>query len=163
MTDLAIHILLVLLMPPLLLGVINRAKAAFAGRTGAPFLQPYYDLARLFRKEMVFSDTTTWLFRAGPIITLAAVLAASLLIPLGNHAAPISFDGDMILFAYLFALGRFATILAALDTGSAFEGMGSAREATYSCLAEPTLFFALIVLARLSGSLSLSTMLTSSR
>ena len=66
MTDLAIHILLVLLMPPLLLGVINRTKAAFAGRTGAPLLQPYYDLARLFRKGMVFSDTTTWLFRAGP-------------------------------------------------------------------------------------------------
>jgi formate hydrogenlyase subunit 4 len=162
MTDLAIHILLVLLFPPLLLGVINRTKAAFAGRTGAPFFQPYYDLARLFRKGMVFSETTTWLFRAGPVITLAAVLAASLLIPLGNHTAPVSFDGDMILFAYLFALGRFATILAALDTGSAFEGMGSAREATYSCLAEPTLFFALIVLARLSGSLSLSTMLTKS-
>ncbi len=162
MTDLAIHILLVLLMPLLLLGVIGKSKAAFAGRTGPPYLQPYYDLARLFRKGMVFSETTTWLFRAGPIISLATLLTSSLLIPLGNHAAPISFDGDMILFAYLFALGRFATILAALDTGSSFEGMGSAREATYSCLAEPTLFFALIVLARLSGSLSLSTMLTRS-
>ena len=162
MTDLAIHILLVLLMPLLLLGVIGKSKAAFAGRTGPPSLQPYYDLARLFRKGMVFSETTTWLFRAGPIISLATLLTSSLLIPLGNHAAPISFDGDMILFAYLFALGRFATILAALDTGSSFEGMGSAREATYSCLAEPTLFFALIVLARLSGSLSLSTMLTRS-
>ena len=114
MTDLIIHILLVLLMPPLLLGVIGKTKAAFAGRTGAPYLQPYYDLARLFRKGMVFSDTTTWIFRAGPIIALAAILATALLTPLGNHAAPVSFDGDMILFAYLFALGRFATILAAL-------------------------------------------------
>ena len=162
MTDLAIHILLILLMPPLLLGVIGKTKAAFAGRTGAPYFQPYYDLARLWRKGMVFSESTTWLFRAGPIITLATTLAAALLIPLGNHAAPLSFDGDIILFAYLFALGRFATILAALDTGSSFEGMGSAREATYSCLAEPTLFFALIVLSRISGSLSLSTMLTTS-
>jgi formate hydrogenlyase subunit 4 len=162
MTDLTIHILLVLLMPPLLLGVIARTKAAFGGRSGAPFLQPYYDLARLWRKGMVFSCTTTWLFRAGPLLSLATVLAASLLIPLGNHAAPVSFDGDMILFAYLLALGRFATILAALDTGSSFQGMGSAREATFSCLAEPTLFFALIVLARLSGTLSLTTMLTQS-
>ena len=160
MTDLIIHLFLILFMPPLLLGVISRTKAVFAGRSGAPLLQPHYDLARLFRKGMVLSDTTTWLFRAGPVVTLATVLVASLLIPLGNHAAPLSFDGDMILFAYLFALGRFATILAALDTGSSFEGMGAAREATYSCLAEPTLFFALIVLARLSGSLSLSGMLT---
>lgn len=162
MIDIAIHILLVLLMPPLLLGVIGKTKAAFAGRSGAPYLQPYYDLARLFRKGMVFSGTTTWLFRAGPIVTLATVIVAALLVPLGNHAAPVSFDGDMILFAYLFALGRFATILAALDTGSSFEGMGAAREATYSCLAEPTLFFALVVLARLSGTLSLSDMLTRS-
>ena len=162
MTDLAIHILLVLLMPPLLLGVIARTKAVFAGRTGAPLLQPYFDLARLFRKGMVFSDTTTWVFRAGPAITLAAVLAAALLIPLGRHDAPLSFAGDMILFAYLFGLARFFTIAAALDTGSAFEGMGSAREATFSCLAEPALFFTLIVLARLSGSFSLSDMLTTS-
>jgi len=162
MTDLAIHITLVLLMPPLLLGVINQTKALFAGRTGAPLLQPYYELARLFRKGMVFSHTTTWVFRAGPVITLAAVLAASLLVPLGRHLPPVAFDGDMILFAYLFGLARFFTIAAALDTGSAFEGMGSAREATFSCLAEPALFFSLIVLARLSGSLSLSGMLATS-
>ena len=151
-----------LVLAPLLPGVINRTKAAFAGRTGAPLLQPYYDLARLFRKGMVFSDTTTWVFRAGPVITLAAMLAAALLIPLGRHEAPVSFDGDMILFAYLFGLARFFTIAAALDTGSAFEGMGSAREATFSCLVEPALFFSLIVLARLSGSLTLSDMLATS-
>jgi formate hydrogenlyase subunit 4 len=160
MTDLVIHILLVTLMPPLLLGVIGKTKAAFAGRSGAPYLQPYYDMARLFRKGMVVSTTTTWLFRAGPIVALATTLAAALLIPLGNHAPPVSFNGDMILFAYLLALGRFATVLAALDTGSSFEGMGSAREATYACLAEPTLFFALVVLARLAGSLSLTAMLS---
>jgi formate hydrogenlyase subunit 4 len=111
---------------------------------------------------MVFSDTTTWVFRAGPVITLAAMLAAALLIPLGRHEAPVSFDGNMILFAYLFGLARFFTIAAALDTGSAFEGMGSAREATFSCLVEPALFFSLIVLARLSGSLTLSDMLATS-
>ncbi|RII26062.1 MAG: hydrogenase [Geobacter sp.] len=159
MVDTILHLVLVLTMPPLLLGVIGKTKAAFAGRVGAPYLQPYYDLARLMRKGVVISDTTTWLFKAGPIITLAATLLAALLVPLGRHAAPISFTGDMILFAYLFALGRFFTTAAALDTGSSFEGMGAAREVTFSCLAEPALFFALITLTRLSGSLSLTPML----
>ena len=159
MIDLLFHIVLVLAMPPFLLGVIGKTKAAFAGRVGAPFLQPYYDLARLMRKGVVISDTTTWLFRAGPVITLASTLFAALLIPLGQHPAPVSFEGDMILFAYLFALGRFFTTVAALDTGSSFEGMGAAREVTFSCLAEPTLFFALITLTRLSGTMSLTPML----
>jgi formate hydrogenlyase subunit 4 len=154
-----IHIFLALVMPPLLLGIIGKTKAAFAGRVGAPFLQPYYDLLRLLQKGSVFSTTTSWVFRAGPIVALATTAIAALLIPFGAHAAPISFDGDMILYAYLFALGRFFTMAAALDTGSSFEGMGSAREATFSCLAEPTLFFALITLSRLSGSFSLSSML----
>ena len=160
MADTVIHILIGFLMPPLLLGVIGKTKAAFAGRVGAPFLQPYHDLMRLVRKGSIFSETTTWVFRAGPIVTLAATCSAALLIPFGNHSAPISFTGDMILFAYLFGLARFFTTIAALDTGSSFEGMGAAREVTFSCLAEPTLFFALITLAKLSGSLSLSTMLT---
>jgi formate hydrogenlyase subunit 4 len=159
MTDTIFHMVLVLAMPPLILGVIGKTKAAFAGRVGAPFLQPYYDLSRLMRKGVVISDTTTWIFRAGPVVTLAATLFAALLVPLGRHAAPIAFEGDMILFAYLFALGRFFTTVAALDTGSAFEGMGAAREVTFSCLAEPTLFFALITLTRLSGTMSLTPML----
>jgi formate hydrogenlyase subunit 4 len=160
MTDIMIHCLLALFIPPLLLGVINKTKAAFAGRVGAPYLQPYYDLFKLFRKGSVFSETTTWVFRAGPVVTLAAILMAALLVPLGRHDSPVSFSGDMILFAYLFGLARFFTTIAALDTGSSFEGMGAAREVTFACLAEPTLFFALITLARMSSSLTLSTILT---
>ncbi|SJZ51717.1 Formate hydrogenlyase subunit 4 [Trichlorobacter thiogenes] len=159
MMSILFHILLLLLMPPLLLGVINKTKAAFAGRLGAPYFQPYYDLAKLFRKGSVFSSTTTWIFRAGPVVTLAATLVAALLVPLGNHPAIISFNGDMILFAYLFGLARFFTTSAALDTGSPFEGMGAAREVTFACLVEPTLFFILITLARMSKSLSLTPML----
>lgn len=162
MADFLIHCVLIILMPPLLFGVINRTKATFAGRSGAPLLQPYYDLFRLLRKGSVFSRTTTWIFRAGPIVTLAATLAAALLIPLGNHLPPLSFNGDMILFVYLLALGRFFTATAALDTGSSFEGMGAAREVTFSCLAEPVICIALLVLSRLSGSLSLSGILTHS-
>jgi len=158
-TNSIIHIFLAVVMPPLLLGVIGKTKASFAGRVGAPFLQHYYDIFRLLQKGTVFSTTSSWVFRAGPIVALATTAVAALLIPFGAHSSPISFDGDMILYAYLFALGRFFTMAAALDTGSSFEGMGSAREATYSCLAEPTLFFALITLSRLSGSYSLSSML----
>ncbi len=147
-------------MPPLLLGVITKTKAAFAGRKGAPWLQPYHDILKLLRKDAVYSRTTSWVFKAGPVITLAATAVAALLVPLGNHSAPVAFSGDMLLFAYLLALTRFFTTLAALDTGSSFEGMGAAREVTYSCLAEPALFFALITLAKMSGSLSLTGMLT---
>jgi formate hydrogenlyase subunit 4 len=154
-----LHLLLLLLMPPLLLGVINKTKALFAGRVGPPLLQPYYDLNRLMRKGMVFSTTTTWVFRAGPLVTLAAVLIAGLVIPLGPFDAPISFTGDLILFAYLLGLARFFTTTAALDTGSAFEGMGAAREVTFGCFSEPALFLAFLVLAKLSGSLSLTPML----
>src|ERR1019366_2878649 len=154
-----IHLLVLLLMPPLLLGVINKTKAAFAGRVGPPFLQLYYDLARLMRKGMVFSTTTTWVFRAGPLVTLVAVLIAGLIVPFGPFNSPIRFTGDMVLFAYLFGLARFFTTTAALDTGSPFEGMGAAREVTFACFSEPALFLAFLVLAKLSSSLSLTPML----
>ena len=160
MLETALHLLVVLTVPPLLLGVIGRTKAAFAGRTGAPVLQPWYDLLRLFRKEMVLSTTTTWVFLVGPVLSVVAPLAAGLLVPFGGNRAPVSFTGDLVLFAYLFALSRFFTAAAALDTGSAFEGMGAAREVSFACLAEPALFFGLLVLGRISGTLSLSSMLS---
>jgi formate hydrogenlyase subunit 4 len=146
-----LHLALLLLFAPLLQGVITKTKALFAGRVGAPLLQPYRDLAKLWCKGFVFSRTTTWVFLAGPVVGLAVPVLASLLIPFGALPAPVSFEGDLILFVYLFGLSRFFTAAAALDTGSSFEGMGAAREVTFSCLAEPTMLFALIVLARLSG------------
>jgi formate hydrogenlyase subunit 4 len=156
---LLLHLLLLLCFAPLLQGVIVKTKALFAGRVGAPLLQPYRDLARLFRKGFVFSHTTTWVFRAGPVVGLTVPVLAAMLLPFGALPAPLSFEGDLILFVYLFALARFFTAAAALDTGSSFEGMGAAREVTFSCLAEPTLLFALIVLAKLSGGLSLNRLL----
>ena len=135
-----LHVLTVLLFPPLLLGVINRTKAMFGGRRGRPLLQTYFDLAKLLRKESVFSETTTWVFRFGPVVGLATALVAAMVVPLGHASAPLAFNGDVILFAYVLSLGRFFTMTAALDTGSAFEGMGAAREATFACLAEPVLF-----------------------
>ena len=153
--------LLALVLSPFLLGVINRTKAWFAGRRGQPLLQPYYDLGKLLRKGAVYSRTTTWVFRGGPIIGLAAVLVATALVPLGGLRATISFGGDLVLFAYLLGLMRLFTVLAALDTGSSFEGMGASREVTFSALAEPALLLGLAALARQCGSLSLSTIYSS--
>ncbi|MHB8972413.1 MAG: respiratory chain complex I subunit 1 family protein [Pirellulaceae bacterium] len=159
MIDTLIHVVILLLFPPLLLGVINKTKAWFAGRIGPPVFQAYFDLAKLFRKGLVISDTTTWVFRAGPLVTLATVLLAGLLIPFSCFEAPIAFTGDLIFFAYLFGLARFFTTVAALDTGSPFEGMGAAREVTFACLSEPALFFALLVLVKATGALTLNGML----
>lgn len=159
MVQLAVHELVLLLLPPLLLGVIGKTKAVFAGRTGPPVLQPYHDLIRLFRKGTVLSSTTTWVFRAGPAVALSAAFLAGQIVPFGRHAPPVSFAGDVILFVYLFGLSRFFTAAAALDTGSAFEGMGAAREVSFGSLAEPALIFGLLVLARLSGATSLGPML----
>jgi formate hydrogenlyase subunit 4 len=157
-----VHVVLALALPPLLLGVIAKTKALFAGRDGPPLLQPYHDLIKLFQKGSVFSTTTTWVFLAGPVVGLVTAALAVLLIPLADSSAPISFTGDLILLAYLLGLGRFFTASAALDTGSAFEGMGAAREVTFACLAEPAFFLGLLVLAKLSGSLQLAAMLGSS-
>lgn len=154
-----LHLTLLLLFAPLLQGVIVKTKAMFAGRVGAPLLQPYLDLARLLRKECVFSCTTTWVFLAGPVAGLVVPVLAALFMPFGALPAPFAFNGDLLLFVYLFALARFFTVASALDTGSSFEGMGGAREVTFACLAEPTVLFCLIVLARLSEGLSLSVLL----
>lgn len=108
-----------LALAPLLLGVIARTKAIAAGRRGPPLLQPYYDLAKLLKRGAVYSRTTGWVFRAGPIVGLAAVALAAALVPLGGSAAA-AFPGDLILFAYLLGLLRFFTVIAALDTGSSW-------------------------------------------
>jgi formate hydrogenlyase subunit 4 len=150
---------LLLLLPPLLLGVVNRVKAIAAGRKGPPLLQLYFDLAKLLRKGAVYSRTTTWVFRAGPAVGLAAIVTAGTMLPVAGQPAIVSFAGDFVLFAYLLALARFATALAALDTGSSFEGMGAAREVSFASMAEPALFLVLVVMARATGSLSLSGML----
>ena len=150
------NVLVALLFCPLLLSVINRTKAFFAGHAGQPWLQPYRDIGKLLRKGAVYSRTTSWVFRAGPMVGLAAALAAIVLVPLGANGAPLSFSGDLILLAYLLGLMRFFTVIAALDTGSAFEGMGASREVFFSALAEPAFLLGLTALAHAAGTFSLS-------
>ncbi len=159
MTTTLAQIVVLTVLPPLLLGVVNRTKAVFAGRRGASVWQPYFDLAKLLRKETALSATTTWLFAAAPLVVVSVTVVAGLMVPLGPFAAPIAFPGDFVLFAYLLALGRFVTAAAALDTGSPFAGMGAAREVGFAWMTEPALFFAFLALARLGGSLSLDGML----
>jgi formate hydrogenlyase subunit 4 len=151
-----VHAFLLLALPPLLPGVIQKVKSVIAGRQGPPVLQLYFDIAKLLRKGAVYSRTTTWIFRAGPIVSLASVATAGLLLPLASGRSPLGFTGDVILFAYLLALGRFFTILAALDTGSSFEGMGASRDAAFSALAEPALFLSLAILCLPAGAPSFS-------
>ena len=143
-----IPLILTLVFAPLMVGAINRVKAIFGGRRGQPLLQPYFDIWKLLHKGAVYSRTTSWVFRAGPIVTLAGVLVAAALMPLGSCPSLVSFSGDLILFAYLLALGRFFTVAAALDTGSAFEGMGASREVFFSTLAEPALLLGLAAVAK---------------
>lgn len=145
-----------LLLAPLLLGLVGRVKAQAGGRRGTPLLQPYRDLLKFLRKGAVFSETATFVFRAGPAVSLAALLSALLLLPAGPLDPPFSFSGDVILFAYLLALSRFATLAAALDTGSSFEGMGASREAAFSALGEPAFFLVLCGLCWNRGSLRLA-------
>src|SRR5216683_295555 len=146
-----------LLLAPLLLGLINRTKAVVAGRRGPPLLQPYRDVVKCLRRGAVYGEVTSWLFRLGPVVNLATLVAALLILPFGGVGAVVSFPGDLIVLAGLFALGRFVTVLAALDTGSSFEGMGASREVHFAALAEPALLLALATLARVTGSFSLTT------
>ena len=148
-----------LISAPALPGIAVRTKAMLSGRRGAPVLQLYYDLWKLLRKGTVYSTTTTWVFRAGPVVVITSLLVASLMMPLDGRPAPLHFAGDLVAFAGLLALGRFALVLAALDTGSSFEGMGASREVTVATFAEPALFLCFVALVLATGDVSLSGML----
>lgn len=151
-----IYFFMALLFSPFLFGIINRTKAFFAGRQGQPVLQLYYDLFKLFHKSAVYSRTTSWIFRLGPLVGLSAVILSTVFISFGGTKSLYSFDGDLILFIYFFGLMRFFTVLAALDTGSSFEGMGASREVQFSVFAEPALFLGLAALVLQTGQTSLS-------
>ena len=140
-----------LVMPFLLVGVINRVKSLWSGRKGPPLFQSAYDVLRLLHKRPVYSHNTTPLFRIAPYVLLLTSLSTSLVAPLLGSTPMLAFAFDFVWLAYAWALGRMATMLAALDTGSSFEGMGAAREATLSSLLEPALFLVAGTLCLLSG------------
>lgn len=154
MIEIIINIGLLFIMPFLFLGLINRVKSFWAGRKGPSIMQPFRDFLKLMKKGEVISTTSSFVFRIAPSITFASVIAAGLIVPLVGEESVISFEADFILFAYVLGIGKFLTVIGALDTGSAFEGMGASREVTFSALVEPAFFIILASLALISGGLS---------
>jgi formate hydrogenlyase subunit 4 len=150
----AIHIVALLLGSVLFTGIINRTKSIWAGRKGPRLYQGYFDLARLLKKQPVYSKTTSPLIRLGPLVALATALVAGGIVPVVSGFSLLSFPYDFVAFAYLLGLGRMFLMLAALDTGSAFEGMGTSREATYASLIEPAFFLTLGTLGIATGETS---------
>jgi formate hydrogenlyase subunit 4 len=160
--DIFLRLIVWLLLAPLLPGIINKVKAWVAGRRGPPVLQLYFDLAKLWRKGVVLSTAVSPMHVAGPAIAWIAMVMAAMLLPIGPAGASFSFRGDALLFIYLLAFARFCVAGAALDTGSAFEGMGAAREVSYAILSEAAIITGLLTLCVQSSSVSLATMLAPS-
>jgi formate hydrogenlyase subunit 4 len=149
-----LSLLLILLSGIFFTGIIIRTKSIASGRKGPSLVQPVKDVIRLFRKGAVYSETTSIIFRIAPVIYFSSVLMACLVIPFGSYKGIVSFDGDFIFFAYILALGKFFSIISAMDTGSSFEGMGASREALYSMFAEPAFFILIGSFALLTGNTS---------
>jgi formate hydrogenlyase subunit 4 len=149
--------IVLLAVSPFLVGLIRKVKARLQLRRGASVFQPYADLAKLFRKQPVVSTTTSWIFTATPYIVFASTLAAGLLLPIFVSITPLDFAGNIIAVVYLLALGTFFLMLAGLDAGSAFGGMGSSREAIVASLTEPAMILSIFAIALTKGSTNLST------
>lgn len=145
-----INILLILLAPFFVIGVIKKTKAFWSGRKGVSIFQPLWDFLKLMKKDAVYSKTTSWVFKFAPVVTFTSVIFASLFVPLINGQCIINLQFSFIIFAYILGLGKFFSLLAALDTGSSFEGMGASREACFSTIVEPAFFIALASIASLN-------------
>ena len=163
MLAMILNTLLMLAVAVSITGVINRTRAVLAGRKGLRFFQHLFDAKVLLGKGAVYSPTTGILFRLAPCVCLASSLAAFLFIPVADLDPLLSFDGDVVMVAYLLALSRVSLILAALDTGSSFEGMGASREALYGALIEPAIMLSMATLAMLSGYTSLADIFSTAR
>jgi formate hydrogenlyase subunit 4 len=149
-----LSLLLILFCSIFFTGIIIRTKSIASGRKGPGILQPVRDVIRLFNKGSIYSETTSIIFRIAPVISFSSVIMAILVVPFGSYKGIVSFDGDFIFFAYILALGKFFSIIAAMDTGSSFEGMGASREALYSMFAEPAFFILIGSFALLTGNTS---------
>lgn len=156
-----ISFVLIVLTSLFFMGLVIRTKSIASGRKGPGLFQPMKDIIRLWKKGAVYSNTTSFIFQISPSIYFASILMAILVIPFGHYKGIISFDGDFVFFAYVLALGKFFSIIGALDTGSSFEGMGASREALYSMLAEPAFFILMGSFALYTGHTSFHEIFTS--
>jgi len=152
------QMLLVLLLSPLLTGFVRKLKARLLRRQGPPLLQPYRDLIRLMRKEVVLADNASWLFRVIPYFVFAATWIAASLVPTFRSGLLFSWSADLIAIIAVLASARFALALAGLDVGTSFGGIGSSREVMIASLAEPAMLMIVFAVALIAGSTQLSTM-----
>ena len=149
-------IILIILTSFFFPGIILRTKSIASGRKGPGIFQPLRDIGVLLKKGSVFSRTTGIIFQIAPVIALSSIFCAAFVVPFANQNSVISFEGDFVFFSYLLALGKFFSIIAALDTGSSFEGMGANREAFFSMLVEPAFFILMATFAMFTGYTSFS-------
>lgn len=147
-----INLIILLFAPFLIIGVIKKTKAFWAGRKGVSIWQPLWDFIRLMKKDSVISNTTTAIFQIAPLVIFATTIIAGLFVPLMNGTPIINAEGGFIIFAYLLGLGKFFALLSAMDTGSSFEGMGASREACFTTIVEPAFFIIMASLIALTGN-----------
>ena len=151
-----LQIILFILTAPLLSGLIAKLKNNLRMRKGQSIFQPYYNLAKLFSKDEVISETASWIFRVTPFVVLSSTSVAAILIPVFIFTTPAHKIGDFLVLVFIFALGRFFLALSALDTGSFFGGMGASREMFISSLVEPALCMVIFAVALQFGSTDIS-------
>ena len=147
-----VNLIILLLVPFLMAGVIKKTKAFWGGRKGASIFQPLHDFVKLIKKDFVISRTTSAIFKIAPVIQIASVLFAAMFVPLAYGSAFLNVSAGLIIFAYTLSLGKFASLISAMDTGSSFEGMGASREACFSAIVEPAFFMLIASIMALTGT-----------
>lgn len=147
-----INLIILLFFPFIMMGLIKKTKAFWAGRKGPSILQPWFDFVRLMKKDFVISKTTSVVFKIAPIFAIATVLFASIFVPLADGNALVAVPAGLIIFSYTLGLGKFVALISAMDTGSSFEGMGASREACFTSIVEPAFFILMGSVMALSGN-----------
>lgn len=147
-----VNLIILLLVPFLMAGVIKKTKAFWGGRKGASIFQPLHDFIKLIKKDFVISRTTSAIFKIAPVIQITSVLFAAMFVPLAYGSAFLNVSAGLIIFAYTLSLGKFASLISAMDTGSSFEGMGASREACFTAIVEPAFFMLIASIMALTGT-----------
>lgn len=147
-----INLIILLIVPFLMMGLIKKTKAFWAGKKGPSIIQPLYDFVRLIKKDFVISKTTSAVFKLAPVFAISTVLFAALFVPLASGKAIINIPVGLVVFSYILGLGKFMSLVSAMDTGSSFEGMGASREACFTSIVEPAFFLLIASVMALTGN-----------
>lgn len=153
-----INLIILLIVPFLMMGLIKKTKAFWAGKKGPSIIQPLYDFVRLIKKDFVISKTTSVVFKLAPVFAISTVLFAALFVPLASGKAIINIPVGLVVFSYILGLGKFMSLISAMDTGSSFEGMGASREACFTSIVEPAFFLLIASVMALTGNYTFDSM-----